>query len=176
MRSLISLFVGFCAGFCVGCAVGYGRQGKSKPRSTSPSPIPCPLPSGSQDKPIEITPVLPAAPMPGEEWFRGQMKAYEDALLAYFISKYCLEKKVSAAKTMELYKQYGRVPLQPALTEFEAGFREQGLSVAAMGKFALEWLGEQGIEASMDNWEEKTTAFLEERQMKKAETIVNGIL
>ena len=172
------MLVGFCAGVYVGRALSGGRQCQSQADSPQSTKIPRPsqLPPAPQDEPLEPVHVLPPAPTPGKEWFHKQMLAYEEALLAYFISKYCLEKKVSAAKTMELYKQYGRVPLQPALTEYEAGFREQGLSVAAMGALAVKWLGEKGVVATADNWEEKAAAFLEEQQMKKAETIVNGIL
>ena len=104
------------------------------------------------------------------------MQAYEEALLAYFISKLCLERNVSATKTMEFYEQYGRMPLQPELKEFEDGFREQGLSIATMAKIAIAWLKEQGITASELNWEEKVTVFLEERQKLKAEKIVQESL
>ena len=176
MKSFLFLLVGFCAGVYVGRTLGGKRQSQSQPASPHPTPRPSQLPPGSQNESSAPARVLPPAPTPGKEWFQKQMQAYEEALLAYFISKYCLEKKVSAAKTMELYKQYGRVPLQPALTEYEAGFREQGLSVAAMGALAVKWLSEKGVAATADNWEEKATAFLEEQQMKKAETIVNGIL
>ena len=176
MKSLVWMLVGFCAGIIVGRGIG-GNQHSANTCSSTPRPPQPRRPSGtSQPGTISPSPALPAAPSPGKEWFRKQMQAYEDAILAFSISKRCLDLNVSATKTMELYKQYGRVPLQPALTEFEAGFREQGLSVAALGELGVEWLKEQGVVATAENWEEKATALLEERQSKKADTIVNSIL
>ena len=171
MKSFLFMLVGFCAGVFVGRTIG-GQQGANR-RSSSPDTRPRPT---HQPPQAGTVPAPPVGPPPGEAWFHKQMQAYEDALLAYFISKRCMELNVSANKTMELYQQYGRVPLQPALTEFEAGFSAQGLTITSMGKLAVKWLDGHGITASVDTWEEKATAFLEKRQMEKAETIVSGVL
>ena len=176
MKSLIWMLVGFGVGIIVGRSIG-GNQHSAKTGASTSCPPQSRRPSGaSKPETISPSPVLPPEPPVGKEWFRKQMQAYEDAMLAFFISKRCLDMNVSATKTMELYKLYGRVPLQPALTEYEAGFREQGLSVATLGKLGVEWLKEQGVVATAENWEDKATALLEERQSKNANKIINDFL
>ena len=174
MKSFVLMVLGFVAGIVVGRSMGSWQNGGTTQSSGRRRPAPRPVPQGTTAAPS--APAAPAGPPLGEEWFKKQMKAYEEALLAHFVSKFCLEKGASAAQTMELYKQYGRMPLLPTLAEYEAGFREQGLSVAALGELAVAWLRGQGVEASAQTWEEKAATHLEARQSQKAEQIVREAL
>ena len=175
MKSFFLRLIGFCAGIVVGRSITGGRKQGTKNGSSSQDATPRlpqhPIP---QDDAVPSSSAV-SAPPHDEAWFRKQMKAYEDALLAYIISKICLEMNVSVSKTLELYKQYGRVPLQPALTEYEAGFREQGLTIATLGNLAVKWLKEQDVAATVDTWEKMAAALLENRQKTKAEAIVDEI-
>ena len=177
--TLILVGGAFAAGIYVGRTLG-GRQdgGVSSPRPHPASPSPHPVLSSPRPVPQSScqSSSAPVAPLPGREWFLRQMKAYEEAMLAYFISKCCLERRVSAVKTMELYQRYGHVPLQPSLVGYEAGFQEQGLTVAKMNEYGVAWLRGLGGEATMDTWEEKAAAHLEAIQRPKAEQIVRDAL
>lgn len=179
---MITPLVILSVGFVAGCAVTYslignkkqgssGSKASARPSRSSQTPTGAPS-SLAQSQP---KPKVPAE-LPGKEWFDKQMNTYSHDLLAYFISKYAMEQDLSATKTMELYKQYGRCPLQPSINEYEAGFRDAGLSVSTLATVASNWLKSKNVQPDGSDWEKQITKLLEAQQQEKAKKIVEACL
>ena len=157
MKTFLAVLLAFGAGVAVAVFIQKSQktptgQSPRPPRPPQPSPPPqSSRPSSLQEKFARVRSSMPVtaqaqdtpspasaqAEHPGAKWFRQQIMAFADDLLAYYVSQYALEQNLSAVKTMELYQKYGRKPFEPSLQEYEAGFREQGLNLTGLAE--REW-------------------------------------
>jgi hypothetical protein len=167
MKTFLFGLLAFGAGYALAT---YLHQGKSNESPTKSSPRPV---NSSQPQSQKLSEISTAAQTkPGKEWFETQMKAFGNSMFAYYISQFALEKNLPAAKTMELYQKYGRAPLLPTIQEYEAGFREQKLTLETLTEVALEWMKINGIEGNANNWEQKISNYIENSKKTAALKVV----
>lgn len=161
--------IAYCAGFMQGKSTIEKRSSASGPQNRK---------NTSSDTSVEPPNKQPSASSPkmqGEEWFGRQMNKFSDDLMAYYIFLEARDKKLSAAKTMELYKRYGQISLQPSINEYEVGFREQGLTMTSLNQLAIRWLKSKGITGTENSWEQQITDFLTISNKRKADQIMKDI-
>ena len=183
---MISPLVILSVGFVAGCAVTYSlvgnkKQGSSGSKASSHLSRPRQISTTSsapQAQPQATAIPKPQVPteLPGKEWFDKQMNSYAHDLLAFFISKNAMEQNLTATKTMELYEEYGRCPLQPSISEYEAGFRDAGLTITTLATVASNWLKAKNIQPDGSDWEKQITQSLEAQQMEKAKKIIEDCI
>jgi len=112
----------------------------------------------------------------GEKWFDSIVDDYSKKTLAFFVSKYAWDNKLSAEKIINLQGQYGRVTLQPTIVEFESGFKEQGLSLTHLTNLGIKWLKNRGIESDGASWEKILEKHISEQKSAEAEKIIERFM